>query len=315
MKLSIVIPVLNEERSLKSLCERLKDALTPLTNDFEIIFIDDGSDDDTLRWLSQTNGEDARIKCLSLSRRFGHQAALTAGLDHADGEAVICMDGDLQHPPESLPSMIRAWQNGYDIVYAIREDAGQSSLFKRVTSALFYRIFRRLTNVPLPVSSADFRLLDRRVVQALRKFRERSRFLRGISSWVGFRSTTVPYKLEPRLQGTTQYTPFRMALLAVDALISFSSMPLYLGVLSGLILAFFTWVYVLFVLYSKFISHQVLPGWTSVALLVGGIGSLQLVVVGLIGLYVAKVYEESKQRPLYLIRHGVGTVQKIHDPV
>lgn len=306
MNLSVVIPILNEEANISPLGERLIPVMSSITPHFEVLFIDDGSCDGSLQAITELHAKDARMKALSLSRSFGHQAALTAGLDHARGEAVICMDGDLQHPPEVIPQLVDQWRKGHQIVYAVQDASADVPWFKRWSSTLFYRTFQRISGIPLPAHAADFRLLDRKVVDAFLKIRERNRFLRGLSSWVGYRSTSVHYQASPRLAGSSKYNIWRMMALAMDGLLSFSSVPLYMGVFVGFALGLATAMYVAFAIYSRFVTHSVLPGWTSVAVLIGGIGSLQLIVTGLMGLYIGKIYEEAKQRPLYLIRQQIG---------
>lgn len=308
MRLSIVIPVLDEEPVIAPLCRRLIDVLSPLTSDFEILFVDDGSADGTLAVLMEERRKDQRVKILSLSRCFGHQAALTAGLDYADGDAVITMDGDLQHPPEVIPELVQRWKEGYQVVHTLRNPEG-GTFWKSFFSTFFYRVFQALSGVPLPSHAADFRLMDRRVVDALRRFPERTRFLRGLVSWAGYRSTGVTYTAAPRFAGESRYRPTRMLTLGIDALLSFSTVPLKAVVGLGFFLGLMTTVYSVYIL-DAFLRDRALPGWTSVTLLISWIGTCQLLVTGIVGLYLGKVYEEIKRRPSYLAREAHGLTLK-----
>ena len=306
MEISIVVPVLNEKENIPALCERIISALSQVTSDFEILFVDDGSRDGSIELLQEAHAGDPRIRALVFSRRFGHQAALTAGLDHAQGQAVVTMDGDLQHPPEVILAMFRQWKNGFEIVHAIRSDHPGEPPLKSLTSRAFYWIFNKMSGVTLPPHAGEFRLLDRKVVASLKRFRERGRLLRGLSSWVGYRTAQVEYAAGPRERGLSKYSVVDMLALAADGIISFSSIPLFMGVWAGFALGIVTLGYVAFALYARFISHAVIPGWTSIAVLIGGVGSVQLLVMGLIGIYAGKIYEEVKQRPLYLIQGTIG---------
>ena len=306
MKLSVVIPVLNEETNLPVLYERVVGELRSLDCDFEILFVDDGSTDSSTARIAELHRADPRVKMLSMSRNFGHQAALTAGMDHATGDAVIAMDADLQHPPDVIRELVRRWKEGYEVVYTVRKATEGAGPLKRASAKFFYRIFRALSDIDLPANSADFRLLDRRVVEAFRQIRERTRFLRGLVGWAGFRSIAVPYQADARLAGQTKYSPARMIRLAIDGLVSFSTMPLYVAIYVGGVLALLGVVYLGYALYARFVTGNVVPGWTSLIILVTFVGGIQLVLMGIIGIYIGKIYEEAKQRPLYLIRETLG---------
>ena len=303
---SVVVPALDEAQSLPELARRVAQALAGEDATLELIVVDDGSTDRTAAVVRELHAADPRVKLVSLSRNFGHQAALTAGLDASRGDVVVTMDGDLQHPPELLPEMLTAWRRGYDVVHTVRRDTRDAGPLKRVTSAAFYWVFRRLSGVDLPAGAADFRLLDRRIVAALGRMRERSRFLRGLSTWVGYASTCVPFSAGARSAGHTKYGPLRMLRLALDAVASFSALPLYLAVWVGAALSALTFLYGLYALYVKLVSHTALPGWSSAILLTAGIGGIQLLVLGVLGFYIAKLYEEIKDRPIYLVRETVG---------
>lgn len=306
MKLSVVIPVLNEETNLPVLYERVAGELQSLACDFEILFVDDGSTDSSAERIAALHRADARVKMLSMSRNFGHQAALTAGMDHATGDAVIAMDADLQHPPDLIRELVLRWKEGYEVVYTVRQTTEAAGPLKRASATLFYRMFRALSDIDLPANSADFRLLDRRVVEAFRQIRERTRFLRGLVGWAGFRSIPVPYQANARLSGQTKYSPTRMIRLAIDGLVSFSTTPLYVAIYVGGLLALLGVAYLLYALYARFVTGNVVPGWTSLIILVTFVGGIQLVLMGIIGIYIGKIYEEAKQRPLYLIRETLG---------
>lgn len=306
MKLSVVIPVLNEETNLPVLYERVVGELQSLACDFEILFVDDGSTDSSAERIAALHRADARVKMLSMSRNFGHQAALTAGMDHATGDAVIAMDADLQHPPDLIRELVLRWKEGYEVVYTVRQTTEAAGPLKRASAKLFYRVFRALSDIDLPANSADFRLLDRRVVEAFRQIRERTRFLRGLVGWAGFRSVPVPYQANARLSGQTKYSPARMIRLAIDGLVSFSTTPLYVAIYVGGLLSLLGVAYLLYALYARFVTGNVVPGWTSLIILVTFVGGIQLVLMGIIGIYIGKIYEEAKQRPLYLIRETLG---------
>ena len=308
--ISIIATFFNEEGNLEPLYHKIKDTLESLNTDFELILIDDASTDRSLKVAENLRLKDPRVKILSLSRRFGHQASLSAGIDYAEGDAVILMDSDLQHPPEVIPQMLKKWGEGYDHVYAIRKTVGNVSFFKKHSSIIFYHIFRVLTKVDLPMNSADFRLLDKKLVLQLRKIRERNRFLRGIIAWVGFKSVGVEYQDAFRHSGEVKYSFKKRLFLAIDAITSFSIVPLYIGVVIGFIFAFLGFVYFIYALYLHIFLHINISGWASIVSLLAILGGIQLIVIGLIGIYLGKTFEEVKQRPLYLIQYSKGFDEK-----
>jgi polyisoprenyl-phosphate glycosyltransferase len=306
LKVSVVIPLLNEEQNLVVLYRALVPVLEATGSEFELIFVDDGSTDQSAARISALHANDPRVKLVSLSRNFGHQHALTAGMDYARGDALIMMDADMQHPPSLVPELLSRWREGYEIVYTVRRDTRGAGPFKRATAAVFYRLFRALTGLDLAANTADFRLLDRKVVEAFRHIRERTRFLRGLTGWAGYRCFAVDYEAPARHGGKTKYDASRMAQFAINGLVSFSAAPLYAAIYVGLLLALVGFFYLLYVFYARFVSGNVVPGWTSVIVLVSFIGGIQLILMGFIGVYVGKIYEESKQRPLYLVREALG---------
>ena len=305
-KLSLVVPVFNEEENVPILYGLLVEEVSPLAADFEILFVDDGSTDGSASAVEMLHRQDPRVKLISLSRNFGHQNALTAGMDCATGDAVIMMDADLQHPPRVIRELVRRWNEGFEVVYTIREEMEDAGPLKRLFSSFFYRLFRALSGLDLSSNAADFRLLDRKVVEAFGRIRERTRFLRGLANWVGFRSTAVIYEAPSRRSGESKYGARKMLRLAMDGLVSFSATPLYVAIYLGLALVLAGFGYLLYILYSRLVVGDVVPGWTSLIVIVMLIGGAQLGLTGIIGVYVGRIYEEAKQRPLYLISRRLG---------
>jgi len=308
---SIVVPFLNEEGNLEELYLRITRVLENIDYEFELILIDDGSTDCSLKVAEDLRRKDPRVKILSFTRNFGHQIALSAGLEHAEGDAIIMMDSDLQHPPEIIPKLIKKWQEGFENVYTIRKDAKNVSFFKRFGTIVFYNLFRVLAKADLPINSADFRLLDRKIVLSLRSIKERNRFLRGIINWTGSRSIGIEYEEAERFSGKIKYNFMKMLFLALDAITSFSTIPLYVGIFIGMIFAFLGFTYFSYVLYLYVFKHTVITGWSSVVSLIAIMGGIQLIVTGLVGVYIGKIFQEVKQRPLYLIRYSEGFNDKI----
>ena len=297
--LSVVAPVYNEEATLQVFCERVDEALVGTA--YELILVDDGSADATPALLRRLADADPRIRVVSLSRNFGHQAALTAGLDHAQGDAVAMMDSDLQDPPELLPSMLENWRAGSDVVYAVRTERTGETRVKLATASWFYRLFSRLAQIELTQNSGDFRLLDRRALDALNSMRERNRFLRGMTVWVGFTQSAVPYERDARFAGETKYTPAKMLRFSLDAISSFSHVPLQAATLAGFVVAAIAFLGIPVAIGLK-LAGEYVPGITSVLLAVLLLGGIQLITVGIIGEYLGRVYDEVKRRPLYVVR-------------
>ena len=300
--ISVVLPVYNEAENLSTLSERLISVLENVANrNFEIIFVDDGSDDGSAEILDAFHVRDRRIKALHLSRNFGHQAALQAGLDQSTGEAVISMDSDLQDPPEVLDSFIKKWQEGYDVVYAVRRKRKENFL-KRAAYAIFYHTLKSIANVDVPLQSGDFCLMDRRVVDALVNLKERNRFLRGLRSWVGFRQVSIEYERDARHAGAPKYTISKLINLALSGYIGFSAMPLRAATWLGFLCAGAGFGTALWVLGTKLMDVPSPRGWASTVAVILFVGGVQLVMLGVVGEYLSRVYDEVRQRPLYIVR-------------
>lgn len=306
LTVSIVIPVFNEVESIPILFDHLKKVIPGLPFNFEILFIDDGSTDGTYLAVKDLQQHDRRVKALSLSRNFGHQAALSAGLQYASGDAVITMDGDLQHPPSLIPTLIEKWREGFEIVYTTRESTADESFFKKMTSRLFYRIINAFSDTPVQPFAADFRLMDRAVVRSLNTLEERDRFLRGLIGWLGFSTVGVSYTADPRAAGKSKYTPGKMIKLALNGIISFSAAPLHLVTYLGIIASFLGFLYGVYSLYVRFFTNDTVQGWTSLVIVILFLGGVQLISIGILGEYLIRVYDETKRRPLYIVRDSLG---------
>jgi dolichol-phosphate mannosyltransferase len=305
---SVVAPMLNEEGTAHVFCERVRLACDGLP--WELVIVDDGSSDGTPAILAVEAAADSRIKVVTLSRNFGHQMAITAGLDHAHGDAVVMIDADLQDPPELIPTMLEHWRAGSDVVYAMRTNRAGESRFKLTTARWFYGIMGRVSSVPLASNSGDFRLLSRRALDALLQMRERNRYLRGMTSYVGFTQTAVPYEREARHAGETKYPIRKMVHFALDAIASFSNVPLQLATIAGFVCALIAFLCVPIAIGFR-IFGQFLPGITTTVVAVLLLGGFQLIAIGLIGEYVGRIYDEVKRRPLYIVRNraNVGAAE------
>ncbi len=299
--IDIVVPAFNEEACIRTFYERTARAIDALPYAFRILFVDDGSTDRTAQECFALAASDPRVGLLRFSRNFGHQAALTAGLDAADADAVITLDADLQHPPEKLPDFIAAWEQGAEIVSGVRARAEGASLWKRSTSTLFYRLLNAISPFKITADSPDFRLFDRKVVNAIRRLREQSRFLRGIYSWVGFREVQLPYTQAERAAGRTHYSNIDMLVFALRAVLSFSHAPLRFATYLGLCVSALAFGFGMYAIVMNVVFHQVIRGWTSIAVLVSFFSGVQLLTLGVLGEYLGQVLEESKRRPLYLL--------------
>ncbi|MFW5839082.1 MAG: glycosyltransferase family 2 protein [Planctomycetota bacterium] len=305
--LSVVVPCYNEQEVLEQTHRRLSEVLAGLENlDYEIVYVDDGSVDGTGQILRRLARDDRRVRVVIFSRNFGHQQAVTAGIDHASGDGVVVIDADLQDPPEVILEMVSAWRSGADVAYGVRTERQGDSLFKRATAKGFYRVIHSLSEVRIPPDTGDFRLMDRRVVRALGQMNEQDRYLRGMVSWLGFNQQPVKFKRHARLAGQTKYPLRKMIRFAVDGILSFSQKPLRLATWLGLFAAFAAFAGILWVLVVRLIFNQWVAGWASILVAILFLGGVQLICMGILGEYVGRIYRESKSRPLYLVKDTLG---------
>jgi dolichol-phosphate mannosyltransferase len=301
--ISIVVPLYNEEGNVPELLRRITsimDRCTAPGESYEIVAVNDGSADGTLTALRAASAVDARVVIVDLSRNFGHQIAATAGIDMAGGDAVVLMDGDLQDPPELIAAFLEKWREGYDVVYATRKKRLGESRFKLVTASLFYRTIRSMTKVSIPVDTGDFRLMSRRVVNALGLAREKHRFLRGLVSWVGFKQVGIEYERDARYTGETKYPVSKMFKFAIDGITSFSEIPLRFATYLGFGVSLFAFFYAVIVLFLKIYGYNE-PGYTSMMVAILFLGGVQLITIGIAGEYLGRIYDQVKERPLYLV--------------
>ena len=313
-KISIVIPVYNEEENIQIIADELSRVLADCNN-YEIIFVDDGSKDKTLEKIKQVCRSDKRVFFLSFSRNFGHQNALRAGLDCSTGDAVVTMDGDLQHPPEVIPEMIAKWKEGFDIVFTTRRDSQETPALKRNTAKWYYRIINRIADIDLKRGAADFRLMDRKVVDSLKRFDEKAIFYRGLVAWLGFRQYELVYDPLQRMFGETKYSFRKMLRLAVDGITSFSLFPLRAAAVIGMIMAVFSFIYVVYALYIKFFTASAVSGWVSIMAGIYFLGGIQLIFLGLCGEYIGRIFMEVKKRPNYIVAESNLPEQKRNNEV
>lgn len=303
--LSIVVPLYNEEGNVEPLVAELRQVLAGLNVAYEIIFVDDGSRDRTWGVVAALAAQDGQIRGISLSRNYGHQNALFAGLHLSSGAAIITMDGDLQHPPAKIPELFALWRQGYKIVETCRSESSDVSPFKAVTSKLFYRAFSFLSGIPMSAGTSDFRLVDRLVADAMLDMRDADLFIRGIAHWVGFRRTTVPYQAEPRFSGRSKYSLARMMRFAGSSLLSFSVVPLKLGIWLGLATSFLAFVELGYIL-LRYFQGAAVPGWASILTVISFMFAILFILVGIIGAYLGSVFETLKNRPRFLIETTAG---------
>jgi dolichol-phosphate mannosyltransferase len=299
-ELSVVVPAFNEESNVEPMYRRLVAALEEVVDGFEIVYVDDGSGDGTWARVRELAESDTRLRGIRFARNFGHQAALTAGVDAAAGRAVVIIDGDLQDPPEVIPEMVESWRQGFEVVYGQREERVGETWFKLTTAALFYRILRGITNVEIPVDTGDFRLMGPRAVAAFRALPERNRFIRGLVSWIGFPQTAVRYRRAARHEGQTKFPVRKMLRFALDGITSFSYFPLRLATWAGFAVSVFAFLYIAVVLVLKAIGVSWL-GYTSLMASILFLGGVQLLMIGIMGEYLARIFDEVKRRPLYLV--------------
>lgn len=301
---SIIAPIYNENESLPELYRRVRATMEGCNESWELILVDDGSTDGSTELIQSLAQQDAHVRKLIFARNFGHQIAVTAGLDYSRGEAVVIIDADLQDPPEVIPDLIAKWREGYEVVYAIRKEREGESFFKLFTAALFYRLIYRITDVNIPRDTGDFRLLDRKVVNVLKQMRERHRFLRGMSAWVGFRQTGVYYKRASRFAGKTKYPLKKMLKFASDAITGFSYLPLQLATYMGFFCAGVSILAIPAVIIARLAGSQAFFGQASTLIAVLFLGGVQLISLGILGEYIGRLYDEAKGRPLYILRES-----------
>jgi dolichol-phosphate mannosyltransferase len=305
--LSIVTPCYNEEEVIDETIRRLKTFCSELVNfNVELIFVDDGSRDRTRELLKCFATSDSRIKLIGFARNFGHQIAVTAGIDAANGDAVVLIDADLQDPPEIIHQMIAKWREGYDVVYGTRSERQGESAFKLATARGFYRLLNRLSDVTIPLDTGDFRLMSRNVVDTLRAMPERDRFVRGMVSWVGFKQTALPYKRAERFAGASKYPLRKMLRFAMDGILSFSTTPLQMSAMAGIICASFALLGIIYAVLLRLFSNSWVEGWTALIVAVLFIGGVQLIAIGVVGAYIGRIYNEIKNRPLYVVQEYLG---------
>jgi len=304
--LSLVVPMFNEEEGVQGFFARLIPILRTVTEDYEVVCIDDGSSDRTLLALALERGKDERIKVLSLSRNFGKDTALSAGLDYARGQAVIPIDADLQDPPELIPQMVAKWREGFDVVYARRASRDSDDTQKRVTAGMFYRIHNWMAEVRIPDNVGDFRLMDRRVVEALKHLPEKTRFMKGLFAWVGFKQVGIDYRREARAAGTTKWRYWKLWNFALDGITASSTVPLRIWTYFGVALGLFSMAYACWLVVHTMIYGNPVPGYASLMVTVLTLGSINIVATGILGEYVGRIYNEVRGRPLYLVRETMG---------
>ena len=306
IEISVVVPLYNESENIESLFTRLTPVLELLQTSFEVICINDGSQDDTLKKLIQLRQQNSAIKIVNLSRNFGKEIALTAGIDYASGAAVIPIDADLQDPPELIAKLIAKWREGYDVVYATRRSRQGETWLKKISAIAFYQTIGKMSRVPIPANTGDFRLLDRRVVEAIKKLPERTRFMKGLFAWVGYKQTSILFDREPRYSGKSTWSYWQLWNFALDGIISFSFLPLKVWSYVGVTISIVSLLYALMLVVRTIIYGVDVPGYASLMVAILFLGGIQLITLGVLGEYLGRVYEEVKSRPLYFVREEYG---------
>ena len=302
IKYSIVVPVYNEEEVIHETYRRLTEVMRSTKEAYELLFVNDGSRDRTAEIIKEYSEQDPAIVLLDFARNFGHQIAITAGMDHARGEAVVVIYADLQDPPELILEMIEKWKQGFDVVYAKRTKRKGETYFKKQTAAMFYRFLRAMTDIDIPLDTGDFRLLDRKVCNQMNSIQEKNRFVRGLVSWVGFKQIAVEYERDERLAGESKYPLKKMLKLSMDGITSFSYKPLKLASYAGVTLSGIGFIYLLVVLYLKLFTESTITGWSSLIVIQLFFSGIMLIILGMIGEYIGRIYDETKNRPLYIVR-------------
>lgn len=306
IRYSVVVPVYNEESVVEECYRQLKEVMDTTKEPYELIFVNDGSRDATAEIVGDLCTKDERVKLINFSRNFGHQTAITAGMDFSTGQAVVVIDADLQDPPAVILQMIEKWKEGYDVVYGKREKRKGESLFKKATAKMFYRLLAAMTSVDIPVDTGDFRLIDRKVCDVMSRLTEKNRYVRGLVSWTGFRQTAVSYVREERFAGETKYPLRKMLRFAMDGITTFSYKPLKISTYIGFILAFFSFVYLIVVLCLRLFTDVTVAGWASILAVLLISNGVVLMMLGIIGEYIGRIYDETKNRPLYIVRETIG---------
>ncbi|MED4826655.1 glycosyltransferase family 2 protein [Bacillus atrophaeus] len=303
---SIVVPVYNEELVIQETYQRLKEVMDRTKENYELLFINDGSCDRSVEILREHSLIDPRVKVIDFSRNFGHQIAITAGMDYAQGNAIVVIDADLQDPPELILDMIEKWKEGYNVVYAVRTKRKGETFFKKQTAAMFYRLLRSMTDIDIPIDTGDFRLLDRKVCNEMKKLKEKNPFVRGLVSWIGFKQTAVEYERDERLAGETKYPLKKMLKLSMDGITTFSHKPLKLASFAGILMSGAGFLYMLIVLYMKLFTDSTITGWSSLIVIQVLFSGIVLLMLGMIGEYIGRIYDEAKDRPLYIVQKSYG---------
>ena len=301
MEISIVVPLYNEEKNIRLMHDRLVSSILKITSNFEIIYVNDGSNDNSFLELVKLSNEDERVKYINFSRNFGHQIAVTAGLDYSKGAAVVIIDGDLQDPPEVIPEMYALYKEGFEVVYGQRLIRKGESFLKKITAKYFYRILKKITNINIPVDTGDFRLIDRKIVNDLKNMPEQNKFLRGQIAWLGYRQTSIFFERDERKFGETGYPFSKMLKFALDGITGFSDVPLQFVTKTGIFISFISFLVILYAIFSHFILERTITGWTSLIISSMFIGGVQLISVGIIGEYISRINKNVQNRPLYIV--------------
>ena len=312
-KISIVVPVFNEEDNLHEFYKQATQVMQAEDYDYNLIFVDDGSSDSSANILADLSAQDEHVEAYLLSRNYGHQMALTCGLDHADGDAVITMDGDLQHPPQLLPKLLRLWEQGNEIVQTKRLATEDAGFFKNITSRTYYKLINSLSNVEITPGGSDFRLMDRKAVEAFKLYRERARFIRGLVNTLGFRVTVLEFVAPPRFAGHSKFNLRKMLHFALDGITAFSNLPLRWAFYIGLIFGISSLLLLGHVFYVKFVTNDAVPGWATTTVSVLFLGGIQLVGIGILGEYIGRIFEEIKHRPLYLVARHLKNCNNLNE--
>ncbi len=299
--LSIVVPVYNEEKNIRLMYDRLVSSILKITSNFEIIYVNDGSKDNSFLELVKLSNEDERVKYINFSRNFGHQIAVTAGLDYSKGAAVVIIDGDLQDPPEVIPEMYAKHKEGFEVVYGQRLKRKGDNFFKKITAKYFYRILKKITSINIPLDTGDFRLIDQKIVKDLKNMPEQNKFLRGQIAWLGYRQTSVCFERDERKFGETGYPFSKMLKFALDGITGFSDVPLQFVTKTGIFISFISFLVILYAIFSHFILERTITGWTSLIISSMFIGGVQLISVGIIGEYISRINKNVQNRPLYIV--------------